>query len=76
MTNQYFIASLPTPALEAILKSCVENINTVRYSLDKSESVFKLPFGATKPGSFNAFTEYTHEQIMVEMRTPEWITPE
>ena len=76
MENKYFIASLPTPALKVILKHCVEDINTVRYSVDKSKAVFKLPKGAEKPASFNAFTEYTHTEILTQMATSEWTPPE
>lgn len=72
INNQYFIASLPDPALKAILKQCVENINTVRKSLDGTKAVFKLPLGATKPASFNAFTEYTHSEVLIELAKPEW----
>ena len=74
--NKYFIASLPAPALKVILKHCVENINTVRKSIDGSKAVFKLPLGTDKPASFNAFTEYNHENILIEMATSEWTPPE
>ncbi len=70
--RKYFITSLPTPGLEAILSHCLEDINTVRYSLDDSMVVFKLAAGVEKPSSFNAFTEYTHETILIEMAKPEW----
>lgn len=73
--NKYFIASLPAPALKVILKQCVESIDTVRHSLDGSKTVFKLPVGAEKPASFNAFTEYNHEQILTQMASSEWTLP-
>lgn len=76
MNNRYFIASLPAPALKVILKHCVESIDSVRYSVDGSNAVFKLPIGAEKPSSFNAFTEYTHEEILIQMAKPEWSPPE
>ena len=63
---------IPTAELtQQMVDDCVETtIDTVRKSVDTTLCVLK--YNGDKPASIAAYTDYTHEQILVEMAKPEW----
>lgn len=71
--NKYYILKLGTPAIDPYLAHTVENINTVRTNNKKpNKFAVKLPIGASVPAMFNAWTEYNHSEILIEMEKAEW----
>ena len=72
MNNRYYI--LPYPNVNsAIWDIIVETPETLRTNLQGNFCVVKLYIGdETQHPILNGFTEYTHEEILVEMTTPEW----
>ena len=72
ITNRYYI--LPYPNVQsAIWDIVVEDPATLRTNVQGNFCVVKLYSGdETNHPLLNGFTEYTHEEILVEMATPEW----
>lgn len=69
--NRYFIVD--TPITQEILEISVENENSIRYNLDGTKAVIKLPLGDTNNYPQLSFsTEYNHQEILQEILKPEW----
>jgi hypothetical protein len=70
--NRYFI--LPYPNLNSgIWDLIVEEPTTLTTNLQGNFCVVKLYKGDEADHALlNGFTEYTHEEILVEMAKPEW----
>lgn len=60
----------------------VQNPNTIRYSLDGSKFIIKLPVGETSDPSFISdgsvipVGKYTHSEILTLLETAEWTNSE
>lgn len=75
--NTFFILSLPEPALEAILKHCIEKDNSkCRWNNDRKKCIPKLSMHAPIPPVLIGKTPYTHDEIVIKIRDPEWNPPE
>lgn len=75
--NKYYIITLGTPALDPYLVHTIEDITTVRTNnTNPNKFVVKLPVGAVKPTMFNAWPEYNHTEILIEMAKAEWLAPD
>ena len=48
--------------------------DTLRYSLDGSKFVVK--YEGDTPSFLEGKTQYTHSEILVELATPEWTSPD
>ena len=72
MNNRYYI--LPYPNVNSgIWDIVVESPATLRTNNVGNFCVVKLYSGDEQQHQLlNGFTEYTHEEILVEMATPEW----
>lgn len=72
MNNRYYI--LPYPNVQsAIWDIVVEEPATLRTNLQGNKCVVKLYIGDENDHQMlNGFTEYTHEEVLVEMAKPEW----
>ena len=74
--NKYFILNLPEPALNAILTHVVGTVESQRKSLDGKKTVVKLPVGASIPAVLQNKTAYTHSEILQQLSSPEWSSPD
>lgn len=73
MHNRYFIINADDPNIFQIEEVIVGNITTQRYSIDKTQIVVKLHEGDHSDYPFlSDYQEYNHEQILIQMNTPEW----
>ena len=73
MENRYFIANVPNPNMSQIYDIVIGTEASQRFSLDGKKVVVKLPLGDnTNYGVLQNATEYTHENILIEMEKPEW----
>ena len=71
--NRYFIIDLPNPNMLQIYDIVVGDTTTQRTSLDGTKIMVKLPEGDdTNYGILQNATEYTHEEIIIELAKPEW----
>ena len=73
LRNRYFIVNIPNPNMSQIYDLVVGVESTKRFSLDGKKVVVKLYLGdETNYGVLQNATEYTHDEILVEMATLEW----
>jgi len=73
--NEYYILS--KGQLNLLENSdVVENLNTVRYSLNGNNFVCKTKAGVTSPAFMNPNAVYTHAEILVELAKPGWANNE
>lgn len=73
MLNKYFIVNVSDVNIDEIFNCSVEDLSTARVSNDGLLYVVKLPLGTTIiPSCFDSYTEYTHEQILVELQGANW----
>jgi len=73
MLNRYFIIEKSNPNYNTIINCIVGEEETQRESLDGLSVVVKLPLNDVENHTcLNGLTEYTHSEIKVEMRKPEW----
>ena len=71
MENEYYI--LPKNRINTFEHSdIVENINTVRWSLDGNYFLCKTRIGLKNLGFLTPFTPYSHEEILIELQKPMW----
>lgn len=74
--NRYFIGTLPYNDMAEIYDIIVGTLETQRKNNTNNKIVIKLPVGdINNHAVLNSFTEYTHEQILVELQKPEWSNP-
>lgn len=71
ITNKYYI--IPTALPDNIKPFLVGNDNTHRLNKTGTKAVVKRRYNdnETRP-EFNAFLEYDHASILIEMQKPEW----
>ena len=75
-TNRYYIVQADDPNLSQIEDVIVGEPTTQRYSIDGSQIVVKLHQNDHSDYPFlEQYQEENHEQILISMNTPEWITP-
>lgn len=73
LENRYFIVNIPNPRMSQIYDLAVGVESKQRFSLDGKKVMIKLYLGDTKDyGVLQNATEYTHEEILIVMATPEW----
>ena len=71
MINEYYI--LAQGQLNLLEKSeVVENLETVRYNLAGNKFVCKTKKGITNAPFMNPNKKFSHEEILIELSTPEW----
>ena len=74
MENRYYIVEKTNPQLTEIINCVVENVNSLRESIDTTKVVVKLHKGDTENHPcLDGITEYNHQEILLEMAKPEWI---
>ncbi len=72
--NKYYIIQLGSPAIDPYLVHTIESAESVRTNnISPNKFVVKLPVGASVPEIFNAWLEYNHAGILIEMAKPEWV---
>mgnify|MGYP003656025678 CR=1 FL=1 len=47
--------------------------NGIKHTIDKSKAIVK--YKGDKPSFLNSLTEYTHQEILEELKKTEWVTP-
>jgi hypothetical protein len=76
MENRYFIISASDTNLTEIISVSVGNLETQRYSIDKSQIVIKLHKGDNNNYPFlSQYHEINHPEILQLMNGPEWTQP-
>ena len=73
MENKYFIILVSDGNFNTIINDMVEDVNTLRYSLDNSKVVVKLPSNTSViPAILDDYTVYNHSEILTELNTSDW----
>lgn len=73
LENKYFIITLGSPAIDPYLAFTVEGADTLRSNLSSpNKFVVKLPKGSEVPEMFNAWPEYDHAGIIIQMQGSDW----
>ena len=73
--NEYYI--LPKNRINTVEHSqIVENINTVRWSLDGNFFILKTRMGIKNSDFLTPFTPFTHDEILKELQSPLWFNNE
>jgi hypothetical protein len=73
-TNRYYTVNADDPNISEIYSVIVGEPTTQRYSADGTQIAVKLHQGDHSDYSFLAnYQEYSHEQILTIMETPDWL---
>lgn len=73
--NRYYIIDSDDPNLNDIIAVSVGDLETQRYSIDRSMLVIKLHKGDNQQYPFlDQYNEYDHVQILEALNNSEWQT--
>jgi len=64
----YVITSTPTQ--EMVDNSFETSLDTLRWNNEETKCIFK--YEGSQPDCFSELTEYTYEEIMIELAKEEW----
>jgi len=74
--NRYYIIDLTINIMISLKNIIVGNFQDLRTNNDKTLAIIKLKDGDTTNYTvLEPYTEYTHEEILIELQKPEWSNP-